>query len=211
MRTGTENQIELLLLRHGATASNAEGRFLGQTDEPLSGEGSREILLKKENLKGQSPQLVFSSPMTRCRETARLLFDVQPVIVPDWTEMDFGRFEGKNYLDLDGDPEYQAWIDSGGTLPFPGGESREQFSGRCLKGLERMLEEIGERVPGEGVDSADPVRAAAVVHGGTIMALMSALTGGEYFDYQVKNGEGYFLTLAPDDSGSPALQNYYKA
>ena len=35
----------------------------------------------------------------------------------------------------------------------------------------------------------------AVVHGGTIMAVLSSLTGGEYFDFQVKNGEGYETVL----------------
>ena len=34
-----------------------------------------------------------------------------------------------------------------------------------------------------------------VVHGGTIMAVLSSLTGGEYFDFQVKNGEGYETVL----------------
>ena len=34
-----------------------------------------------------------------------------------------------------------------------------------------------------------------VVHGGTIMSLMHAYAGGEYFDYQVKNGRGYICTL----------------
>ena len=35
----------------------------------------------------------------------------------------------------------------------------------------------------------------AVVHGGTIMAVLSSFTGGEYFDFQVKNGEGYETVL----------------
>ena len=41
--------------------------------------------------------------------------------------MNFGSFEGKTYFDLNGNEDYQRWIDSGGTLPFPGGESREQL------------------------------------------------------------------------------------
>ena len=53
--------------------------------------------------------------------------------------MDFGEFEGKNYIELQKDPNYQAWIDSNGTLPFPGGESREAFIKRCEQGFYRML------------------------------------------------------------------------
>ena len=37
---------------------------------------------------------------------------------------------------------------------------------------------------------------AAVVHGGTIMALLSHYCGGDYFSYQVKNAEGYHLRLS---------------
>ena len=56
--------------------------------------------------------------------------------------MDFGVFEGKNYLELQGDKRYQEWIDSNGTLPFPEGESREEFISRCDKGFRRMIEKL---------------------------------------------------------------------
>lgn len=51
--------------------------------------------------------------------------------------MDFGAFEGHNYQELSGDPAYQRWIDSGGTLPFPEGESREEFIRRNVAGYEK--------------------------------------------------------------------------
>jgi len=57
--------------------------------------------------------------------------------VPEWTEMDFGAFEGHNYQELSGDPAYQRWIDSGGTLPFPEGESREEFIRRSVAGSKK--------------------------------------------------------------------------
>ena len=50
-------------------------------------------------------------------------------------ECDFGDFENKNYKELSGNPDYQAWIDSGGALPFPGGEDPEGFRNRCRGGL----------------------------------------------------------------------------
>lgn len=42
----------------------------------------------------------------------------------------------------------------------------------------------------------EPLPVAAVVHGGTIMALLSHYCGGDYFSYQVKNAEGYHLRLS---------------
>ena len=44
-------------------------------------------------------------------------------------------------------------------------------------------------------DRGTEIPVTAVVHGGTIMAVLSSLTGGEYFDFQVKNGEGYETVL----------------
>ena len=130
---------------------------------------------------------VFVSPMLRCRQTAEILFPQIPQIEIDpWREMDFGEFEGKNYAQLNGDPRYQAWIDSGGTLAFPGGESREAFIARCVDGMELVMEQIRQ----------EPLPVVAVVHGGTIMALLSHYCGGDYFSYQVKNAEGYHLRLS---------------
>ncbi len=56
--------------------------------------------------------------------------------------MDFGQFEGKNYEELKDNPDYQKWIDSNGTLPFPGGEPREQFIRRSMEGFDWMMSDI---------------------------------------------------------------------
>ena len=204
MRNRSENQIELYLIRHGATKANREHRYLGRTEEPLSEEG-REAL-KAFQRKGLYPnpaslQALFVSPLERCRETAELLFgECEQHVIPEFREMDFGLFEGKNYQDLQGDDRYQAWIDSNGTLPFPEGESRENFIARCRRGFEEMLriaiaEVIStneeEKNAGKQKNRDESLRIAAVVHGGTIMAVCSSFTDGEYFDFQIGNGEGY--------------------
>ena len=185
MRNRTEIKVTLSLLRHGATPANREHRYLGKTDEALSEEGRAELLLKKKEIPAE---LLLVSPMLRCRQTAEILFPGRAQVqIPEWTEMDFGRFEGKNYRELNGDPDYQAWIDSGGTLPFPGGESREAFIRRTTLGFARVLSYLRAE---NTMESAMEIRAAAVVHGGTIMALCSSFSEGAYFDFQVKNGEG---------------------
>ena len=86
----------------------------------------------KEKMTGLSQtEIVFTSPMQRCRESAQILFpDREKIEIPEWKEMNFGAFEGKNYEQLNGNPQYQAWIDSNGTLPFPEGESRDRKSTR---------------------------------------------------------------------------------
>lgn len=189
MWTGSENQMTLVLIRHGVTQSNKEQRYTGRTEETLTEEGRYKLQEYKRSNRYPMVQYLFTSPMERCRETAQILYpDRKAVIIPEWREIDFGVFEGKNYMELRDDKRYQAWIDSNGTLPFPNGESREEFVLRCDKGFLRMiklLKPMSER------NQNRPETVGMVVHGGTIMALLSQYHGGEYFNYQAANGGGY--------------------
>ena len=189
---------ELILIRHGKTAGNLLGRYIGsRTDEPLCDEG-------REGLAGkQLPEVerLYVSPMRRCVETAEILwpgFDRKKMQkVTDLRECDFGDFENKNYKELSGNGDYQAWIDSNGTLPFPNGESMDAFKSRCLEAFARIVEEVsGAEQEWIASGKTGIFRAGIVVHGGTIMAILEqyGYPKAAYFDYQVKNGCGYRLT-----------------
>lgn len=189
---------ELILIRHGKTAGNLLGRYIGsRTDEPLCDEG-------REGLAGkQLPEVerLYVSPMKRCVETAEILwpgFDRKKMRkVTDLRECDFGDFENKNYKELSGNRDYQAWIDSNGTLPFPNGESMDAFKSRCLEAFARIVEEVsGAEQEWIASGKTGIFRAGIVVHGGTIMAILEqyGYPKAAYFDYQVKNGCGYRLT-----------------
>ena len=210
VRTGDQTEIRLTLIRHGATLSNKEGRYLGKSDESLSPEGIG--ILEKAVTDGHYPaaDLLFSGSMKRCLETAQILYPGQaPILIPEWTEMDFGTFEGHNYKELSGDPDYQRWIDSGGTLPFPEGESREEFIRRSIAGYENMLRYMKSIWERSAVSGQSDRSVSAVVHGGTIMALLSHFLGGEYFNYQVKCGQGYSGRLVfPADGGTPEWKEF---
>ena len=209
MWNGTEDKIKVKItwIRHGMTKANEEHHYLGKTDEPLSETGIRLLQEKKKESSFNSPEFLYTSPMKRCVQTAELLFERNPILIPEWKEMDFGQFEGKNYEELKDDPCYQKWIDSNGTLPFPGGESREQFIRRSMEGFDWMMSDILKKSErNTGIQSGTEkqywrnnceieIPVVAVVHGGTIMAVLSSLTGGEYFDFQVKNGEEYETVL----------------
>lgn len=189
---------ELILIRHGKTAGNLLGRYIGsRTDEPLCDEG-------REGLAGkQLPEVerLYVSPMKRCVETAEILwpgFDRKKMQkVTDLRECDFGDFENKNYKELSGNGDYQAWIDSNGTLPFPNGESMDAFKSRCFEAFARIVEEVsGAEQEWIASGKTGIFRAGIVVHGGTIMAILEqyGYPKAAYFDYQVKNGCGYRLT-----------------
>ena len=174
--------IPVLFFRHGLTAGNLGGRYVGATDEPLHPKG-REALLRLRASFSECgitlPETVYASPLLRCRESAELLFPGVPVtVVPDFRECAFGAFEYRNFAELDGDPAYQAYVDSGGTLAFPGGEEPAAFRKRCR---EAFLANVPVR------------RTASVVHGGTVMAVLDAFSEPhrDYFDWQVKNACGF--------------------
>ena len=193
MRHRTEDQVTLLLLRHGETQGNREHRYLGRTDEPLCASGIETLLSYQEQNRYPAVQYLFVSPMKRCLETAEILYPgLCPVVVSEWREMDFGRFEYQNYEDLKNDIQYQAWIDSGGELDFPEGESREDFILRCELGFSRMCETL-RRMTAETMEKT--VSVGVIVHGGTIMALLSSYGRKSYFDCQRATGRGYLCRM----------------
>ena len=169
------DKITVCLIRHGITKGNLEGRYIGTTDEPLYDNKIQKAY--------PDADLVVSSPLKRCVSTARLIYpDNKIEIIEDFRETDFGRFEGKNYRELSGEPYYQKWIDSNGTLPFPDGESRECFIKRTNNAFDELVKTSFNR---------RKRYITAVVHGGTIMAVLERNFGGDFYDYHIKNLEGY--------------------
>lgn len=184
-----KDTVYITLIRHGSTAGNLQRRYIGTTDEALSPAG-REFLENRKSA-GNYPKAVrvITSPMQRCLETAEILYpDVIPEVYPEFRETDFGAFEGKTYEELMEDNSlqslYQKWLDSGGTMAFPEGESMEQMKQRCVAGFERLLATL----------QSDAV---IIAHGGTIMSLlqMYATPWRDYYDYQCANGAGYLCRL----------------
>ena len=101
---------------------------------------------------------------------------------------------------LDGEPEYQAWLDSGGAAEIPGGESIGTFRKRAWNGFMEAVASAARK----GADTL-----YLVVHGGTIMAVMSSLTGKDYFDFNAPNGAGYIIDLETDDAGNVTASTTY--
>jgi len=93
----------LLLMRHGVTDWNAEHRLQGRTDRPLTEAARAHLagLVVPEVLGGYG---LVSSPLSRARDTARLVFEREPLVVEALIEKDLGRFEGLRGEDLAADP-----------------------------------------------------------------------------------------------------------
>ena len=178
----------VVLVRHFETLGNQFKRYIGSTDE--------EIVVTTDMIEiEQYPRVsrVYCSPLLRCRETSAILYPDQiPIVQNDFRECHFGDFENKNYEELCDRKEYQEWMGSGGKIAFPGGEDPMEFRLRCKRAFAEVMEECCK-------DCIDSV--AIVVHGGTIMSIMEEYDekANSFYDYQVKNGDGYVLEV--DSSG----------
>lgn len=183
--------MKIILIRHGMTPGNKEKRYIGLTDEGLCAEGIDQISDAVQQKRYPKADAVYVSPLKRCRETAEIIYPLsEPISCEALKECDFGEFENKNYLELSGNENYQKWIDSNGSLGFPEGETPEGFKNRCQNAYENIISNIQDK------------DAAFIVHGGTIMAILEKF--GEpkksFYDWQLKNGEGYLCELKEDSS-----------
>lgn len=178
--------MNLYLIRHGKTEHNQNKAYQGKTDSPLSEEGKAELRRADD----AAPDQVFVTKYRRTAETASILFPGVPqIVVPGLEEMDFGDFEGRSYLDMEDDPDYRAWVDSGCTLPIPNGESLDGFTARVCEALGTLVESCIAKGENDLV---------IVAHGGTEMAIMSsfAVPKQEYFSSLTPNGCGYLLEVS---------------
>lgn len=175
----------MLLLRHSFTEGNLKKRYIGVTDEPLCPEGTRFL---EEHFYPEAEH-IFVSPLRRCVQTARLIYPDRAFhIIEELAECDFGDFENKNYQELSGNADYQKWIDSKASLPFPNGESREAFRWRTLRGFQKVVGYCLNR---------KAKSAAVITHGGNIMNIMEEYVSPkkDYYQWHVENGCGYLVEL----------------
>ena len=171
--------MKTVFIRHGLTSGNLEKRYIGTTDEDLCEDGINQ--LKKSDY--PKCELLVSSPMKRCIQTAQIIFHGQEILTySGLCECDFGDFEGKNYIELSSDADYQKWVDSGGNLTFPNGEDPMFFRKRCIEAFENIVRRY-----------KDKRSAAFVVHGGTIMSILEkyAVPHRDYYEWHCENGGGY--------------------
>lgn len=155
---------QLVVLRHGRTAWNAERRFQGQLDPPLDELGRVQAYEVAGMVAGLEPDLLVSSDAARCVQTAELIADICALELhaePRLRERNLGHWEGltraevaETYPD-----EYADWV-AGRDVSRRGGETREQVAARALA-------VVGE-LP-------DYTTAVLVTHSATALSLCTAL------------------------------------
>jgi alpha-ribazole phosphatase len=155
---------QLYLVRHGKV-EGADGRAVGHLDLPLSALGARTIEALASTWHGPAPDRLFTSDLRRAVESAQILatrFEVAPIADPRLRELSFGDWEGFSWDEIHRQfgRSLAAWGERWWELAPPGGETFDDLSRRVLAWLhEQEKDEV----------------VVAVVHGGSLRALLAAL------------------------------------
>ncbi len=181
--------MKITLIRHAPTLGNMLSQYIGSTDLPLCEDG---ITLLHTQVQCPTVKKVYTSGMLRCVQTAQYLYpNAAQCEAPELAEMHFGIFEGRNYEQMRNDEQYSQWLESQCEDTCPGGEKKSDFVVRCTEGFVQILKK-------EFAQEADEL--FFVLHGGTIMAILSALALPikDYFSWKSKFCGGYETLFVKD-------------
>jgi len=143
----------LLLVRHGVTTWNREGRFQGHLDPPLDPIGIEQARQLGARLATEEhePMRIVTSPLTRASATAELLADAlrrtghRVDIETDDGLMEIGQgsWSGRTHTEIarDDAERYAAWRAGGGQVTPPGGETLEAATDRIVAALDELTSE----------------------------------------------------------------------
>jgi broad specificity phosphatase PhoE len=158
----------LFLVRHGATSATEEDRFSGSTGAELSELGRSQAARLGERLAAQNITAIYSSPLSRALETARIISGhcrAEPIVGDGLREIGHGHWEGMKRDDVEREfgAEYAAWEADPFTFAPAGGESGVAVLARALP----VIREIVTAHPGGQV--------LVVSHKATLRLVLSSL------------------------------------
>ncbi|WP_246817970.1 bifunctional RNase H/acid phosphatase [Corynebacterium sp. HMSC22B11] len=139
----------LLLLRHGQTELNRDGKYSGRGNPELTDLGKKQIAHAARHISERGDvDVILSSPLGRCQETARAAAEAlgmgKDAITTDEAiiEMDFGAWEGRRFAEIQEDhPEEHRECFNYATAAPHGGESPEQVYRRVSEFVDRVVAE----------------------------------------------------------------------
>lgn len=164
------------LVRHGETEWNAQMRFQGQTDVPLSSGGVAQAKLLASRLANEEIQAFYASDLLRARETAEILAGPHRMEVqffPELRELNFGAWEGMTSKEIQEafTGEITAWWNNPLNTRIPGGETLAEMVERNIIAIKRIVEiNNGKKV-------------VVVSHGGSIRSIIASVLGMDINKY----------------------------
>lgn len=178
-------------IRHGAIEETLNGVYIGTTDVELSDEGKRQLKLLDHNMGYPYAQVLFTSPLKRCKETCKTLYNhLEPIVIDQLIECNFGLWEGKTADELSGDPDFSKWLAGDADIKPPKGESNADFTRRICLIFENIV---------NGLIKTGTTDCVIVTHGGIIMTLLAiyGLPQAKPFDWACDNGYGFSMRITP--------------
>lgn len=142
--------MRILLARHGETAWNAEGRYQGQSDIPLSPLGEAQARALGERLRDLPVARAVASPLSRARRTAELALGEARVGVlqvdPGLMEIAHGTWEGllASEIDQRDGERLRVWRETPSEVLMPQGESLQHVLDRAWPALQRASDGLGD-------------------------------------------------------------------
>ncbi|MDP2872418.1 MAG: histidine phosphatase family protein [Bacillota bacterium] len=156
-RAQADRPFRALIIRHGRTEYNRSNQFRGRLDIPLDEIGLEQAQRVCEVLAGPPegwgpPVAIFTSPLTRARQTAAplaLITGLEPVVHDGLHDVDVGEWQGRpgDEVKAQYPAAYRMWETEPADFVFPGGESLRAAQDRVM----RTLAEILSRFPGRTV------------------------------------------------------------
>ena len=140
--------MQLILVRHGETPWNKEGRIQGTSDIELSDTGIEQARKLALSLKDSKIEAIHASPLKRAYRTAEIInsFHGRKIEVhSELMEMDQGDFEGLSFQELLAcEKEFiHRWIADPASVKMPRGESLAELQDRVWPTVEKII--AGER------------------------------------------------------------------
>ena len=136
--------MRVILIRHGETDWNKEQVFRGRVDIELNQIGKEQARAVAEALKGVNIVAIYSSPLSRALETAKIIgsyLNLKPKVDAGFFDFDYGDWQGmphreveKHYPDL-----YKKWHEEPHKLTMPGGENLGDVRKRATRALSKLL------------------------------------------------------------------------
>ncbi len=136
--------MKLILIRHGETLWNKEGRVQGTSDIELSDIGTSQAGLLASSLKNQHIEAIYSSPLKRALQTAQIINEFHSLQINTYKElmeMDQGIFEGLSFKELMNDKKdfLKKWIADPAGVKMPKGESLTELQDRAWRIMEHII------------------------------------------------------------------------
>ena len=166
----------VILVRHGRTTANASGTLAGRLPGvKLDEAGAAQATRAGERLAGVPLAAVVSSPLERCRQTARAILGSQtgPLEISSErgiTECDYGEWQGRPLKELAKERLWAAVQTQPSAATFPGGESMAAMQARAVAAVRRRDAAL------EAQHGADAVW-VAVSHGDIIKSVLADALG----------------------------------